>query len=212
MILVSGEPGLGKTTVVAQAARAWHDAGTTIGMGRCEEEVRAPYRPFIEALSHLVESAPLEVLHAHVSRQGASLLPLVPGLATRLDHVPDRINTDPESERFLLFSAVNDLLAAVSEQAPVVLFLDDLHWADAGTSSLLRSLATTTDPARLLILGTFRGDELRSEHPMGQAVAAFRRVPSRHPRRAERALGDGHRGPPRGVDRCRRRRGRDTTG
>ncbi|MGH9274977.1 MAG: ATP-binding protein, partial [Acidimicrobiales bacterium] len=102
----------------------------------------------------------------------------VPGLATRLDHVPDRINTDPETERFLLFSAVDDLLAALSEQAPVVLFLDDLHWADAGTSSLLRSLATGTEPARLLILGTFRGDELQSDHPMGQAVAAFRRVPS----------------------------------
>jgi class 3 adenylate cyclase len=178
VVLVSGEPGLGKTTIVGHAARGWHEAGTTVAMGRCEEQVRAPYRPFVEALAHLVASAPVELLHRHVNRHGASLLPLVPMLATRLDSVPDRINTDPETERYLLFSAVNDLLASLSEQAPVVLFLDDLHWADAGTTSLLRSLATATEPARLLILGTFRGDEVTGDHPMGQAVAAFRRTPS----------------------------------
>ena len=188
VVLVSGEPGLGKTTVVGHAVRGWHEAGTTVAMGRCEEEVRAPYRPFIEALAHLVASAPLEVLHAHVARQGASLLPLAPGLATRLD-VPARISTDPETERFLLFSAVNDLLAALSQQAPVVLFLDDLHWADAGTATLLRSLATAADPARLLILGTFRGDELSGDHPMGQAARGLPPGGLRQPGGAERALG-----------------------
>jgi class 3 adenylate cyclase/tetratricopeptide (TPR) repeat protein len=178
VVLVGGEPGLGKTTVVAQAVRAWHEAGATVAMGWCEEDVRAPYRPFIDALAHLVAAAPPEVLHAHVARQGGNLLPLVPGLANRLDRVPDRISTDPESERFLLFSAVADLLTGLSELAPIVLFLDDLHWADAGTASLLRSLATASEPARLLIVGTFRSDELKGDHPMGQALAAFRRVPA----------------------------------
>jgi hypothetical protein len=60
----------------------------------------------------------------------------------------------------------------------VVVFLDDLHWADAGTASLLRSLAALPERARLVIVGTFRSDELSTDHPMGQALAAFRRVPA----------------------------------
>ena len=92
--------------------------------------------------------------------------------------MPDAGSSDLESERFLLFAAVADLLAAFGEQTPLVLFLDDLHWADAGTASLLRSLATGVDPARLLIVGTLRSDELAATHPMGQALAAFRRAPA----------------------------------
>jgi class 3 adenylate cyclase len=178
VVLVGGEPGLGKTSVVAEVVRSWHAAGATVAMGWCEEDVRAPYRPFIEALGQLVATAPAELLHEHVARHGGNMLPLTPGLAARVQDVPDRVSTDPETERFLLFSAVSDLLVGLSELAPIVLFLDDLHWADGGTASLLRSLATVADPARLLIVGTFRSDELKADHPMGQALAAFRRVPA----------------------------------
>ncbi len=176
VLLVGGEPGVGKTTIVSQAIRRWYDAGATVAMGRCEEDVRAPYRPFIDALGHLVSSAPEAVLAGHVERHGSSLLPLAPGLRHRVEGLPDPVSTDPESERFLLFAAVGDLLAALGEQSPVVLFLDDLHWADAGTASLLRNLATVPEPARLLVMGTFRSAELAAQHPMGQALAAFRRV------------------------------------
>lgn len=178
VVLVGGEPGVGKTTVVSRAIRGWFDAGAAVAMGRCEEDVRAPYRPFVEALGHLVASAPLEVLRGHVERHGAGLLPLVPGLASRIEQLPETATSDLETERFLLFASVGDLLATLSEAAPVVLFLDDLHWADAGTVSLLRSIATTAGPARLLVLGTLRSDELTGEHPMGQALAAFHRVPA----------------------------------
>ena len=176
VVLVGGEPGVGKTTTVTRAIRLWFDAGATVAMGRCEEDVRAPYRPFIDAIGHLVASAPLDLLHDHVERHGSSLLPLAPGLAQRVDPLPLAASSDPETGRFLMFAAAADLLAALGERTPVVLFLDDLHWADAGTVSLLRALATMPDPARLLITGTFRIDELAGDHPMGQALAAFRRV------------------------------------
>jgi class 3 adenylate cyclase/tetratricopeptide (TPR) repeat protein len=176
VVLVGGEPGIGKTTMVSRAARLWFDSGATIAMGRCEEDVRAPYRPFAEALEHLVASAPQEVLDAHVARHGSGLLPLVPRLARRVPALPEPPSTDQETERFLLFAAAADLLAALSERAPVVLFLDDLHWADAGTVSLLTSLAMAPHPARVLITGTFRSDELATDHPMSHALAAFHRV------------------------------------
>ncbi len=177
-VLIGGEPGVGKTTVVGHALRRWFDAGATVAMGRCEEDVRSPYGAFIDALGHLVASAPVEGLEAHAARHGRSLLPLVPGLADRVAVGDWPASADLESERYLLFAAVTDLVAGLSEAAPVVLFLDDLHWADAGTTSLLRSIATAADPARVLLVGTLRTDELAADHPMGQVLAAFHRVPS----------------------------------
>jgi class 3 adenylate cyclase len=174
VVLISGEPGVGKTTVAAQAIRVWFDAGAIVAMGHCDEDVRAPYRPFADALGHLVASAPEDVLQRHVDRHGSSLVPLVPALADRASGGVR--SADLETERFQLFAAVGDLLTELGQDAPVVLFLDDLHWADAGTVSLLRSLATSTDPARLLVLGTLRSDELAPDHPMARALAAFRRV------------------------------------
>ncbi|MEY2471923.1 MAG: hypothetical protein QOK28_1252 [Actinomycetota bacterium] len=177
VLLIGGEPGGGKTTVVSRAVRAWHDGGATVAMGRCEEDVRAPYRPMIEALDHIVGNARAELLEAHAERHGVGVLPLAPSLARRLPKLADPMSTDPESERFLLFSAVGDLLRTIGAEDPVVVFLDDLHWADAATASLLRSLATSPEPARLLIVGTFRDAELAPDHPMAHALAAFRRVP-----------------------------------
>jgi class 3 adenylate cyclase len=178
IVLVGGEPGVGKTTVVAEAIRRWYDSGATVAMGRCEEDVRAPYGAFVEVLGHLVASAPDDLLRDHVARHGRSLVPLVPGLGGRVDLPPEHTSSDLETERFRLFAAVDDLLRALSERAPLVLFLDDLHWADAGTASLLRSLATAPGPARVIVVGTLRSDELSPSQPMGQAVAAFRRVAS----------------------------------
>src|SRR5581483_2827692 len=178
VVFVSGEPGLGKTTVVAHATREWHSRGATVAMGWCEEDLRAPYRAFVNALAHLVSHAPTEVLRDHVDRHGAGVLPIAPGLARRVGTVPEAASSDPETERFLLFSAADDLFAALSADAPLVVFLDDLHWADDGTASLLSHLAASTTPARLLLVGTFRRDELAPDHPMTHAVAALHRVPS----------------------------------
>ena len=178
VVLVSGEPGVGKTTMVAHAVRAWHGEGARIGVGACDEYLRTPYRPFMDALGRLVLHAPTELLEAHVARHGAGLLPLVRELAWRLPELPAPVSTDPEAERFLLFSAAGDLLVRLSEAGPLVVFLDDLHWADAASASLLRSIAEDGDRASLLVVGTFRDAELVGDHTMARAIAAFRRVPA----------------------------------
>jgi class 3 adenylate cyclase len=176
VVLIGGEAGAGKTTLLGQAARAWHEAGASVAVGGCEEHVRAPYRPFIEALDHLVGAAPAELLLDHLARHGPGIAALAPSIRRRVDRLPDPVRTDPETERYLLFAAVSDLLDALTDLAPVVLLLEDLHWADDATASLLRSLSTVADPARLLIACTFRNDELAGDHPMGRALGALRRV------------------------------------
>ena len=129
-------------------------------LGHCPEELKAPYGAWIQALSHYVEHAPEDLLAEHVERHGGELSRLVPALARRVPGVPPPKQTDPETERYLLFAAVGGLLDGAGSDSPVVLLLDDLHWADGPTLSLLKHVLAEARPARLLMLGTYRDSDL----------------------------------------------------
>jgi class 3 adenylate cyclase/energy-coupling factor transporter ATP-binding protein EcfA2 len=178
VVLISGEPGQGKSTLVSELAGQCHETGMTVLLGRCDEEVGAPYRPFAEALSHYVAHVQVEVLQTHVAAHGGELVRLVPALHQRLGELPALQGTDADTERYLLYAAVVDLLEQASAQAPVVLVLDDLHWADKPSLQLLRHLVANTSAARLLVLGTYRDAELSSSHPLSEALATLHREPA----------------------------------
>jgi class 3 adenylate cyclase/tetratricopeptide (TPR) repeat protein len=173
--LISGEPGIGKTRLATHTALQCHAEGAAVLFGRCAEDLGAPYGPWIEALSTYVENAPTEVLEPHVERHGGELTRLVPALARRLPDTPDPRGSDPETERYLLFGAVLGLLEEAAGMAPVVLVLDDLHWADVQSLALLRHVVTKTSGSRLAVLGTFRDSELDRQHPLTDVLAALRR-------------------------------------
>ena len=175
VLLVSGEAGLGKTTLVAEAARAAFDDGACVLFGHCEEDLATPYQLFAEALGHYVTHAPEDQLLAHVEAHGSELSRLVPALASRIPDLPPSKATDADTERFLLFAAVVGLLATVSQHQPVVLVLDDLQWADKGSLLLLRHLAAADQAMRVLVLGTYRDSELSHAHPLLDTLAALRR-------------------------------------
>ena len=175
VLLISGEAGLGKTTLVAEAARAAFDTGACVLFGHCEEDLATPYQLFAEALRHYVTHAPEDQLRAHVEEHGSELARLVPTLGSRIPDLPPSKASDSDSERFLLFAAVVELLASVSQQQPIVLVLDDLQWADKGSLLLLRHLTAADQAMRLLILGTYRDSELSRSHPLLDTLAALRR-------------------------------------
>jgi predicted ATPase len=125
-VLISGEPGIGKTTLSSAFARTAFESGAVVLYGRCDEDLGIPYQPWAEALSHLVAHAPDDVLRAHVEARAGELARVVPELAHRVP-VPQSSSSDAESERYLLFGAVLDLLTRVSAIFPVVLLLDDLR-------------------------------------------------------------------------------------
>ena len=175
VLLISGEAGLGKTTLVAEAARAAFDDGACVLFGHCEEDLATPYQLFAEALGHYVTHAAEDQLLAHVDAHGSELARLVPALASRIPDLPPSKATDPDTERYLLFAAVVGLLATVSQHQPVVLVLDDLQWADKGSLLLLRHLTAAEQSMRVLVLGTYRDSELSRSHPLLDTLAALRR-------------------------------------
>ena len=175
VLLISGEAGLGRTTLVAEAARAAFDDGACVLFGHCEEDLATPYQLFAEALGHYVTHAREAQLVVHVEAHGSELSRLVPALASRISDLPPSKATDSDTERFLLFAAIVDLLARVSEYQPLVLVLDDLQWADKGSLLLLRHLTAADQAMRVLVLGTYRDSELSHSHPLTDTLAALRR-------------------------------------
>ena len=175
VLLVSGEAGLGKTTLVAETARAAIDAEACVLLGHCEEDLATPYQLFAEALGHYVTHAPEGQLLAHVGAHGSELARLVPALGSRLPGLAPSKATDTDTERYLLFAAVVGLLVEVSQHQPMVLVLDDLQWADQASLQLLRHVIATEQPMRMLVLGTYRDSELSRSHPLLETLAALHR-------------------------------------
>jgi class 3 adenylate cyclase/tetratricopeptide (TPR) repeat protein len=178
IVLLAGEPGIGKTRLVSEIARAVHADGAVVLLGRCFEEVGGPYASWVEALRHLVAHAPIELLEAHVAHAGGDLDRLVPELGRRLGGaLPEAPTGDAELARMRLFEGVVDLLVRTAQQAPTLLVLDDLHWADASSVELLMWVARAATPMRLAIVGTYRDTDVARSHPFAAALADLRRIP-----------------------------------
>jgi hypothetical protein len=176
LVMVGGEAGIGKTALVSTVAADAHAQGAVVLYGRCDEDLGIPYQPWAEALAELVDHAPEPPLEAHMAACGGDLVALVPGLSRRVVDAPAPRSSDPETERRLLFAAVVDLLQRAAVEDPVVLVLEDLHWADRPSLHLLRHVVATSG-MRMLVLGTFRAGDVGADDPLAEALAALHREP-----------------------------------
>ncbi len=172
--MLGGEPGIGKTSLAATlATEAWESGGIVL-YGRCDDGLGLPYQPWVEAFSHLIRHGPDALLEGHLTTRFAELARLLPELSERTGVEASTVLPD-ESERYLLFGAVVDLVNNCSTIAPTLLVLDDLHWADRPTVQLLRHVVTSDSQWRVMIVGTFRDSELGGDHPLAEALATFHR-------------------------------------
>ena len=175
LVLVSGEPGIGKTRLAAQFARRAFADGAIVLFGRCDEEGLLAQQPFAEALRQYVRACPTAELASRVQIVSGELRRIVPELAERIPDLPEPLAGDPEGARARLFEAVCSLLCQAARHTPVVLVLDDLHWADTSTLLLLKYLARYPHEARLMVLGTYRQTELDPGHPLSATLAQLGR-------------------------------------
>lgn len=175
VVLLWGEPGIGKTTLAGDLAGRAHGEGATVLYGRCDEHFGVPYQPFVEGLGGWVSDVPEAALLAIDGRHLSELSRLLPQVRQRIPTLAQPSATDADAERYLLFGAVTAVVVGMASTAPVVVVLDDLHWADKPTVLLLRHLVTTLDRAEVLVVGTYRDSDLAAMHPLTEGLAALRR-------------------------------------
>ncbi|MGH2865774.1 MAG: ATP-binding protein [Solirubrobacteraceae bacterium] len=176
VLLLCGEPGIGKTRLSSWAAHRAHSQALAVCWGACSEELAVAYEPWIGVCSALVEHTPEQLLAAHVKRHGGELGRLARNLPERVADLPEHQSSDPETERYLLFSAVTGLLAEVAQSVPLCVVLDDLHWADGQSVALLKHLVRTLEHEALQLIVTYRDSDLGKDHPLSAVLSDLRRV------------------------------------
>jgi tetratricopeptide (TPR) repeat protein len=181
--LVAGEPGIGKTRLLAELGSRARAAGWTVLSGRAyDSEGMPPYLPFVEALRSYVRSTSVERLRTELGPGAAEFALLVPELR---DLTPEPLSipgASPEQQRYRLFESVCDVLDAAARggETGLLLTLDDLHWADPPTLRLLRHLARRLDRTPLLVVA-YRTVELDASIEFNECLAALAHEGSRGP-------------------------------
>ena len=173
--LVGGEAGSGKSRLVREFAQEAAAGGALVLYGACDAVVRTPYGPFAEALDLLARAAEPDDLRADLGPGGGELRRLLPDLPARVGELPDPVSADQDTERHRLHMAVVELLVATGRRAPVLLVIEDGHWADHSTLLLLRHLGRAAADARLLVVATFRDTEADVPQELGDALVDLRR-------------------------------------
>jgi DNA-binding winged helix-turn-helix (wHTH) protein len=169
IVFVTGEPGIGKTTLVdAHTATLPNQHGILVGRGQCVEQhgVSEPYLPMLEVIGqlcrHRAGKRVMTILHQHAP----TWLVQLPALLT--DSEFDSLQRKTQGAgRDRMLREMAEAIETLSVEMPVALVFEDLHWSDHSTLDLLGMLARRREPARLLILGTYRpADVIVSGHPL----------------------------------------------
>ena len=174
VVVVAGDAGVGKTRLVSELQQRAQRAGTLVMLGtNTEADLSLPYLPFVEAIGNYLAQADVEAIKLRVGpaacRQLAQLLPQMEIQTTLVEP------GDPAQAKLRLFEAILALLRLAAERSGLLLVLEDLHWADASTRELLAFLARRVRRTRILLLGTYRSDELNRHHPLVPIVQGWQR-------------------------------------
>jgi hypothetical protein len=178
VLLVVGEPGIGKTRTCEELATLGRMRGAQLLWGRCHEGAGAPdYWPWVQILRAYVHEHDPRTLRSELGAGAGDIAEVVSAVREKLPDLGPPARLDPEESRFRFFDSVATFLRNAAAAAPLVLVLDDLHWADKASLLLLQFIASQPGPARLLILGTYRDVELGRQHPLEQTLGELARLP-----------------------------------
>ena len=178
IVMIAGEPGIGKTRTAAELETYAEERGCHVLWGRCYEEAGAPpYWTWVQPIRSYVESADSDRLREEMregAREISDIVPEVRNLAP--DSVDVRLGEGPDQARFRLFDAVSSFFLRASAHRPLLIVLDNLHWAHTSSLLLLTFLATTIVDQRILIVGTYRDEDISRGHPLIHALGDLNRL------------------------------------
>jgi DNA-binding SARP family transcriptional activator/tetratricopeptide (TPR) repeat protein len=174
LALLAGEPGIGKTRLAAEFARVAHKRGANILWGSCHDGGFVPYEPFADIVRQYLVQFDDDERAELLERTGADVLELVPSLTRRAARAPERL--DANTQRYRLFDAVSSLLIDAARQRPLVVVLEDLHWADPSTLNLLLHLHRVDECAPMAMLATYRDAEAVAGQHLARTLAELGRV------------------------------------
>lgn len=159
MVIIDGEVGIGKTRLVQELLNL-AEPDFHLLIGRCyESEMALPYQPLVEALRGFLPT--LDINRVQISSLWlGEVSKLVPELSEVLPDLPNSVPLNGETERSRLFEGVARFLVALSRQRPLLLFIDDLHWADQAALTLLQYLTRHVTRERILLIGAYRTEDL----------------------------------------------------
>jgi predicted ATPase/DNA-binding NarL/FixJ family response regulator len=178
LVLVSGEPGIGKTCCAEALAEVAEDQGALVLWGRCHEEAGAPpYWPWVQILRTYVDASSLDEVRFSLGSAAHDIAAFVPELVDsshRTQEAPGAI-VEANRERFRTFDAIRQFLHQATQQVPITLVLDNLHWADTPSLSLLEFLSQELLHSRLLIIGTHRDADVSRKTPLLDTLGGLSR-------------------------------------
>ena len=179
VVMLAGEPGIGKTRMVEELASYATATGCQVLWGRCYEDSGAPpYWPWIEVTRARVREIEADQLLPVMGPGAAHIAEIVPEVRAQHPELAVPPDLDPEQARFQLFDSMTTFLVNTSKSQPLVLALEDLHWADTSSLRMLEFLGTRIANARLLVVGAYRDGEISPEHPLSRALANLSTEPS----------------------------------
>src|SRR5829696_4912790 len=168
LVLVSGEGGIGKTRIVAELAHRM--PAFEVLYGRCDEEELFPFGPWIDMLRPRLARMPEPEL-AELVKGAPELARLLPEIHERLPglaELPD--GGEPGTQRRQMFGAVVTVVRRLAAEGPVLMIVDDLHWADRSSLLLARHVAREPRLGPVLMVATFRDSELQPGHPLPELL------------------------------------------
>ena len=179
LCLLAGEPGIGKSRLAEELIRRAKQRGAGVLVGRCWEAGGAPpYWPWVQSLRTYVREAKPDRLRAQLGAHVGEIVQLLPELRDAVPGLPQPASLDAEGARFRLFDSIAEFLRNACEERPLVVFLDDLHAADASSLLLLQFLARQLGSARMFLLGTYRDVDPVPGQPLTETLAELAREPA----------------------------------
>jgi type II secretory pathway predicted ATPase ExeA len=175
VLLISGESGIGKTRFARELMAQARFSGAQVLVGECYAESGAPYAPLAQVIQASQDLTGFKNLSGLTSSLIADLITIAPALRANFPDVPPNPPLGPQAEQKRLFEHAVSFFAGLTERKPVLLVIDDAHWADSATLSLLRHVARRARSLHLLIALTYREIELDEARPFSAVLLDLNR-------------------------------------